>query len=627
MRRIIVFILLVSLVVVSFASSKATTFDNYTSSGVFSVQNVVINPQTQAEMLQKLTIFRGTDQGFELDQPLKRVQAAVLLVRLLGSEQTALAGSWQHPFSDVPTWATPYVGWLYQEGLTKGVSSTQFGGNQNTTMEQFAIFLSRAMSGDSAWQFKGVVQLEEALAYNNVNQLFTRAKAVELIVRALAGDYTIGTEPISFAQHLINQKVFSKAQFISAAHGLYSYDISLDYQGYIETALAGVNVGKTTLADFNYAFSEIVDNDHFYASRTNGDAHEIYQINTQTLNAVAIGERQADSDGIVSYLYIGTVDGVDYLIENDNFFKSQDTNRYGQVDYSVLLAVAEQKLSVIADNADLDGYVSYQVSDDIIYVNGFAKYYMINQDGVKSYPYQPGSRVIDARANYLLILNESQTQTQLSLLKASTKDVLQSYTVDRYLQTLNNSYLPRRIDHVKVDGDNVLYYGVAGLYRLALSTGEFLQLSDRPTIDVVVAKAGYIGLAHPLSGAYNNGVHTMGDQLYYVANSQGAQPIDILQAKGKPTDFLISAIAFDTNSEVLSLTMPDSVGHMTHDLYTVALQPAGNIHGDYSGEKPTISVINLLPGRPEVEDETSTATKIANKQTQLNSILDDLYSK
>ena len=46
-----------------------------------------------------------------------------MLTRLLGAEKTALAGNWKHPFTDVPQWADKYVGWLYQNGLTKGVSA------------------------------------------------------------------------------------------------------------------------------------------------------------------------------------------------------------------------------------------------------------------------------------------------------------------------------------------------------------------------------------------------------------------------------------------------------------------------------------------------------------------------
>jgi hypothetical protein len=79
-----------------------------------------------------------------------------LLVRFLGAEERVLAGNWKHPFHDVPAWADKYVGWLYQSGLTKGISSSQYGAQKNTTLEQYAIFLSRAIAGNDYWQSNGI---------------------------------------------------------------------------------------------------------------------------------------------------------------------------------------------------------------------------------------------------------------------------------------------------------------------------------------------------------------------------------------------------------------------------------------------------------------------------------------
>lgn len=32
-----------------------------------------------------------------------------------------------HPFDDVPVWASPYVGYMYQKGLTNGISANEYG--------------------------------------------------------------------------------------------------------------------------------------------------------------------------------------------------------------------------------------------------------------------------------------------------------------------------------------------------------------------------------------------------------------------------------------------------------------------------------------------------------------------
>ena len=66
--------------------------------------------EAQAQMLCDLGLFRGTEKGFALEKPMTRAEAAAMLSRFLGAEETALAGEWEHPFTDVPQWADQYVG-------------------------------------------------------------------------------------------------------------------------------------------------------------------------------------------------------------------------------------------------------------------------------------------------------------------------------------------------------------------------------------------------------------------------------------------------------------------------------------------------------------------------------------
>jgi len=83
-----------------------------------------------------------------------------MLVRLLGKEAEAKAGTWTTPLTDVDAWAQPYVGYAYTHGLTTGISATVFGGNQSVTAAQYLTFVLRALgyvSGedfqwDKAWE-------------------------------------------------------------------------------------------------------------------------------------------------------------------------------------------------------------------------------------------------------------------------------------------------------------------------------------------------------------------------------------------------------------------------------------------------------------------------------------------
>ena len=98
----------------------------------------------EAQMLYDLGLFKGTDNGFELDKKCDRLQAAALFIRLLGKETEAINNPKTHPFKDVPEWASPYVGQMYHDGYTKGISENEYG-TGDTTANQFATFCLRAL--------------------------------------------------------------------------------------------------------------------------------------------------------------------------------------------------------------------------------------------------------------------------------------------------------------------------------------------------------------------------------------------------------------------------------------------------------------------------------------------------
>lgn len=98
-----------------------------------------------ADALKNMGLFIGTQNGYELDRTPTRAEAAIMLVRLLGEEDAAKADTYDTPFTDVPDWAAPYVGWLYENQLTMGVSSTKFGTRDTCSAQQYATFLLRAL--------------------------------------------------------------------------------------------------------------------------------------------------------------------------------------------------------------------------------------------------------------------------------------------------------------------------------------------------------------------------------------------------------------------------------------------------------------------------------------------------
>ena len=107
--------------------------------------NYLITPQAAAQALYELGLFKGTEYGFELERGINRAEAAVMVVRLLGGEEEALSGNIAHPFSDVPEWAAPYIGWLFAKGLTNGTGNNLYSPSRRITYEQYVLFLLRSV--------------------------------------------------------------------------------------------------------------------------------------------------------------------------------------------------------------------------------------------------------------------------------------------------------------------------------------------------------------------------------------------------------------------------------------------------------------------------------------------------
>lgn len=89
-----------------------------------------------------------------------------MLVRLLGKEGEVSKGSYTHPFTDVPSWANNYVGYLYEKNITSGISGTQYGSSQYVTYLQYTTFVLKALgytNDDFKWDESDVKAAEIGL--------------------------------------------------------------------------------------------------------------------------------------------------------------------------------------------------------------------------------------------------------------------------------------------------------------------------------------------------------------------------------------------------------------------------------------------------------------------------------
>lgn len=94
-----------------------------------------------ADRLKMLGLFKGTDKGYDLAREGSRVEALVMLIRLLGKEDEALSGTWTHPFTDVPAWADKYMDYAYETGLTHGIDATKYGTGATSAQIYFTFVL------------------------------------------------------------------------------------------------------------------------------------------------------------------------------------------------------------------------------------------------------------------------------------------------------------------------------------------------------------------------------------------------------------------------------------------------------------------------------------------------------
>ncbi|MBQ9428382.1 MAG: S-layer homology domain-containing protein, partial [Clostridia bacterium] len=100
--------------------------------------------------------YDTTGTNFGLTDKMTRVQTVVQVIRFLGKEAEVKAGSYKHPFDDIPAWADNYIGYAYENKITSGVSATKFNPDGETTEAQFLTFMLRAIgysdaADDFAW--------------------------------------------------------------------------------------------------------------------------------------------------------------------------------------------------------------------------------------------------------------------------------------------------------------------------------------------------------------------------------------------------------------------------------------------------------------------------------------------
>ena len=94
---------------------------------------------------EEITVGVGNNQ-FGIGQTLTRYEMVTFLCRVFATGTCRSGTRGSDTFGDVPVdhWANYAIGWAVENGITSGVSATEFGGPQTLTREEIAAFLWRA---------------------------------------------------------------------------------------------------------------------------------------------------------------------------------------------------------------------------------------------------------------------------------------------------------------------------------------------------------------------------------------------------------------------------------------------------------------------------------------------------
>ncbi|MBE6597890.1 MAG: hypothetical protein E7638_00445 [Ruminococcaceae bacterium] len=115
------------------------------------VAGCTLTEEEAALRLYYLGMITGTGTNgsggvdFALDRGLSRLEAAVFAVRLMGAEVDAEEANYAHPYSDVPEWASAYIGYMYNRGLLNFIGDRQYRPNAAVSCDEFMSYVLHAL--------------------------------------------------------------------------------------------------------------------------------------------------------------------------------------------------------------------------------------------------------------------------------------------------------------------------------------------------------------------------------------------------------------------------------------------------------------------------------------------------
>ena len=372
----------------------------------------------------------------------------------------------------MPQWADKYVGWLYQNGLTKGVSATLYGSQRNVTCGQYCIFLTRAHLDADSYQGTAFVDNDEVRQTDEEG--FIRGDAVSLSARLLSTNYAKNGDESdrSVAEKLIDDGVFTAEQFKNAAWDVLPRDYSNDYQydgkwnliaSPFVCQIADVTVAQCPID----GVQPVSGTDRYAQSDMEQSDFILYRMDSKTMKLTQVLSLPQES----SVEYLGRAGETDYLLVHD-----RKTETYSLCSVHGDTVKTELPLTEAQQQA---ARTVYQSVRGCIICTDETTGYKLTETGVE--PLGVAAGICRLTDNGMIITqNCTADETVLTAYNWNGQKT-DSYTISNAYQS-DDAEVRKHCAPRIIGSDGALLWGTAGLYRE--ENGRLVQVTDSPVISV-----------------------------------------------------------------------------------------------------------------------------------------------
>ena len=204
MKRLKIFLLIITIAIITNITVFGASYEMY------------------ADKLSSIGVFKGSENGYELERQPTRLEGIIMLIRLLGKETEAIKMNEElSVFTDVPDWGRGYVNFAYKNNLTKGLGNGLFGSNDVLNGKSYITFLLRSLgysdtnNADFSWDNavmygRSIGLLNEEIFYKINNSPFIRDYIAKATYDTL--QFNIKSGKNTLLEKLINEGVLSYEQ-------------------------------------------------------------------------------------------------------------------------------------------------------------------------------------------------------------------------------------------------------------------------------------------------------------------------------------------------------------------------------------------------------------------------------